>query len=128
MRTKINQKDSKMKYIKYLGAFLLLIFVVKWIGSSPEEVNPTESIDQWYAGGNLHRAKISEWNVATEENKLATCADFVANIKKDLPLSELKVKSEEMKNCIDEATRDLSSTDNQETNEIAALCALQLGY
>jgi hypothetical protein len=47
-----------MKYIKYIGAFLLLIFVVKCISSSPEEVNPTESIDvnidKWYAGGNLH--------------------------------------------------------------------------
>ncbi|WP_395066579.1 hypothetical protein [Flavobacterium sp.] len=121
-----------MKYIKYIGAFLLLILVVKCISSSPEEVNPTANIDtnidKWYSGGNLHQAKISEWKVATEENKLATCADFVANIKKDLPMSELKIKSIEMKNCIDEATRGLSSTDNQKANEIAALCALQLGY
>lgn len=121
-----------MKYFKYAGAFLLLIFVIKCISSSSPEVNPTENIntniDEWYVGGNLHQAKISEWKVATERNKLATCADFVANIKKDLPTSELKIKSIEMKNCIDEATRGLSSTDNEKTNEIAALCALQLGY
>lgn len=122
-----------MKYIKYIGALLLLIFVVKCINSSPpEEVNPTEHIDtntdNWYSGGNLHQAKISEWKAATEENKLATCADFVANVKKDLTMSELKIKSIEMKNCIDESTRGNASTDNQKANEIAALCAIQLGY
>lgn len=117
-----------MKFIKYIGAFLLLVIAVKCLGSSSEEIYSNENIDKWYAGGNLHQAKISEWKVATEENKLATCADFVANIKKDLPMSELKIKSIEMKNCIDEATRGLPSTDNEKANEIAALCALQLGY
>jgi hypothetical protein len=73
-------------------------------------------------------SKISEWKDATDENKLATCADFVASIKKGLSLAELRIKSEEMKTCIDEATRDLPSTNNEKANEIAALCAIQLGY
>lgn len=121
-----------MKYIKYIGAFLLLIFVVKCINSSQDEVVKTENIDtnidKWYAGGNLHKANISEWKIATDENKLATCADYVANLKKDLSMSELKIKSTEMKNCIDEATRGLPSTNNMKANEIAAMCAIQLGY
>ncbi|NRS87454.1 hypothetical protein HNQ02_000354 [Flavobacterium sp. 7E] len=127
-----------MKYIKYIGALLLVVLIFKCIGSSTkEEVNKEnvdsiesieETTDNWYTGGNLHKAKISEWKVATEENKLATCADFMAIIQKDSRISDLKIKSIEMKNCIDEATRGLPSTDNMKTSEIASLCAVQLGY
>lgn len=33
----------------------------------------------WYSGGNLHDANALQWQKASYENKLATCADFVAN-------------------------------------------------
>ena len=121
-----------MKYIKYIGAFVLLFIVVKCLSSSPAEVNPTANVDtntdQWYVGGSLHKSKISEWKVATEENKLATCGDFVANIKKDLSMSELKIKATELKTCIDEATTGSSVSDEEKVTEIAGLCAIQLGY
>jgi hypothetical protein len=121
-----------MKYIKYIGAFVLLFIVVKCLSSSPEEVNPTVNIDpntdQWYVGGSLHKSKVSEWKLATEENKLATCADFVANIKKGLSMSELKIKATELKTCIDEATASSNTTDEKKVTEIAGLCAIQLGY
>lgn len=35
--------------------------------------------DNWYKGGNLHEKRVRDWRVATYRNKLATCADFVAN-------------------------------------------------
>lgn len=120
-----------MKNIKYIAAFILLIIVVKCISSSPEEDNTTKvdtNTDQWYVGGNLHKSKVSEWKVATEENKLATCGDFVANIKKDLSMSEMKIKATELKTCIDEATAGSNITDNNDVAEMASLCAIQLGY
>jgi hypothetical protein len=121
-----------MKFIKYIGAFFLLFIMVKCLSSSPEEVNPTANIDtntdQWYVGGSLHKSKVSEWKVATEDNKLATCGDFVANIKKGLSMSELKIKATELKTCIDEATAGSNTTDEEKVTEIAGLCAIQLGY
>jgi hypothetical protein len=36
---------------------------------------------EWLKGGKLHKAKVPEWKNATDENKLATCADFVVNVK-----------------------------------------------
>ncbi len=124
-----------MKYIKYIIALLLLFFIIKCYNSSQQKINPTEHLnsktnvtDEWYVGGNLHKSKIREWKAASERNKLATCADFVANIKKDLPISELKTKAIEMKNCIDEATKGTSISDDEKTNEIAALCVILLKY
>ena len=35
---------------------------------------------RWFEGGTLHDAGALEWQVATEENKLATCADFFARL------------------------------------------------
>ena len=123
-----------MKHIKYFGILLFALICVSCLNSSTEQTTTSEAISpeltekKWYAGGNLHKAKISEWKVATDENKLATCADFVANIKQDLSLDELRVKSEEMKTCIDEATRDLPATSSEKTIEIAATCAILMGY
>ncbi|MGK0684485.1 hypothetical protein ACSFC0_03670 [Serratia marcescens] len=34
----------------------------------------------WYEGGTLHDASAITWQKATQQNKLATCADFVAGL------------------------------------------------
>jgi hypothetical protein len=121
-----------MKYIKYIGAFVLLFIVIKCLSSSPEEENSIHKIDtntdQWYIGGSLHKSKVSEWKVATEENKLATCGDFIANITKDLSTTELKIKASELKTCIDEATAGKNTTNEEKVIDIAGLCVIQLGY
>ena len=36
---------------------------------------------EWTKNGTLHEADISAWKKSTDANKLATCADFVANLK-----------------------------------------------
>lgn len=35
---------------------------------------------EWYEGGTLHNKNALAWQVASQRNKLATCADFVTNM------------------------------------------------
>ena len=129
-----------MKFIKYLGVFILFIFVIKCFNSNEIPLNSTAGENSfqvtnvksnenlWYVGGNLHKKTISEWKNATEDNKLATCGDFVANVKKDLSLTELKYKASELKDCIEQATTGTNASDQSKVSEIGALCLLTLGY
>lgn len=48
------------------------------IQTSPNSINK-----QWYQGGTLHKASALEWQNATYENKLATCADFISALWED---------------------------------------------
>jgi hypothetical protein len=56
---------------------------------SPDERSTTSSQYQqyqgkkWYEGGTLHKAGALEWQNATYDNKMATCADFFSALYKD---------------------------------------------
>lgn len=39
---------------------------------------PIYAAHKWYEGGTLHKASAIDWQTASHENKLATCADIVA--------------------------------------------------
>lgn len=53
----------------------------------------------WYQGGTLHEANAISWQKATQQDKLATCADFIAGMySKDLLVPEI---SEKMKSVND---------------------------
>ena len=128
-----------MKYTKYVVAALLLFIVIKCFNSPKIPVNPTEgdsykqfnravNEDEWYIGGDLHKKNISDWKVATEANKLATCGDFLAKLKKDIPLAELKNNASQLKDCIDEATKGTNTSDENKVSEIGALCLIMMGY
>ncbi|MBD2786645.1 hypothetical protein ID858_17900 [Xenorhabdus sp. DI] len=47
----------------------------------------TAHAESWYEGGNLHRANAIAWQKANNENKVATCADFIAGMWEDGQLS-----------------------------------------
>lgn len=36
--------------------------------------------NSWYQGGTLHEANALTWQKASQQNKLATCADFIAGL------------------------------------------------
>lgn len=40
---------------------------------------PEPEAKKWYKGGTLHQLTLADWNQATDENKLATAGDFIAN-------------------------------------------------
>ncbi len=83
---------------------------------------------KWYEGGNLHKVKIEDWRVATDENKLATCADFISATDKNISMDELLTKSVELKTCIDTAIVGVDIVNNSGVAKIAALCIVTLGY
>jgi hypothetical protein len=114
--------------MKKLLVHLLFILVVSGCGNNS---NPNESVTKkkkWYEGGNLHKSQIREWKNATEENKLATCADFIAYIDKEVSMDILLERSIELRACINEATKGMESVNNESVPNIATLCILTLGY
>ncbi|VXB07832.1 conserved hypothetical protein [Flavobacterium sp. 9AF] len=88
----------------------------------------SNSRNEWYVGGNLHRSKIEEWKSATDENKMATCADFIMKMKPNISINEAKSHALNLKNCIDEATYGSDYTNDEKVTQIAATCAIILGY
>jgi hypothetical protein len=108
-----------MKYYNIIGIFAMSLL---FANCSKKKSEP----DNWYNGGNLHSLKIYDWKKADEKNKLATCADFVCNIKStkgEKYTSNLDMKADAvyLKNCIEETTIDETSNENK-ISEIAALC------
>ncbi len=104
--------------------FYLLLFFGFSIYSCGTSDQPVEQV-QWYSGGTLHQSTIEEWSKASPENKLATCADYVANVKEyQGDFTQMKIDATEVMNCIEEVSKDGGSTKG---NEIAAMCIVTLG-
>ena len=81
---------------------------------------------EWYEGGTLHKATIAEWKAATESNKLATCADFVASLEKPSSMDAMLDQALALKNCINEATEGISAADKESVVDIASACTILL--
>lgn len=88
---------------------------------------PALLADEWYEGGTLHRATAQQWHEATRANRLATAADFAASIDSSIGMDALRDRAEALRRCITVATAD-RSTRNLKVSEVAAACAIQLGY
>ena len=83
---------------------------------------------QWSSGGTLHGSTVIEWNKASKENKLATCADFASTVwGREIKAKgrdwekELLVRSYYLMTCIDEAVRDQTSS-RMRVARVAAAC------
>lgn len=67
---------------------------------------------QWYESGTLHTKCLSDWRVATFENKFATSADWAANIKiknrenYNGDLTSMKSDALMILSCVDEVAKD----------------------
>ena len=108
---------------KVIIVIAVVLFIWKCDCSNNSNLSgPIVESNEWFKGGTLHKAKIIDWKSATERNKLATCADFVYSINKDLLLSEVKSGATDLKICIDGAVKDYDVVDQSEISEIAALC------
>jgi len=130
------KKENKISALGWAGIILvvlLLILALRNCGGSSDDSNKTtysqkSPTKEWYEGGTLHKAKIADWKKATYRNKLATCADFMANVNNKIQMSELKVRAKNLVACIDEATEGLKSTDNMSVAEVSASCTILLEY
>lgn len=113
------------KFILFVVLAIIGVFLIDLIffpGDS--ENNSVSTQDEWYAGGDLHKKTISDWKVATEKNKLATCADFVLSQNKGMDFNVLKIKANALVTCIDETVEGHSEVDSKGVSEIAAQCML----
>jgi len=92
--------------------------------------DPTSSLhkNEWYSGGTLHKSIIAEWRGATDKNKLATCSDFMASVDNSVSMDVLKVRSQQLVQCIDEVTADVENTNQEAVTTIASLCLIEMGY
>ena len=114
-----------MKNTLTILTFGLLMFSCS---DTKRESATTRTEKHWYQGGTLHNSKISEWKNATEENKLATCGDFMATFDNSVTMDILLERAVALRACINEATRGMDNVNNNSTAEIASLCTLTLGY
>lgn len=93
-------------------------------------VSPTVA-SEWYVGGNLHRSNLATWSSASDQNRLATSADYTTAMldgRKDWDsLEEVKVWAKQLQVCIDEVAAD-RSLGSVSTSEVAASCAIVLGW
>lgn len=116
-----------MKNLKYIAAIILLFMFIKCVTSTSDEtIVNSDKAPEWYTGGTLHKSRISDWKKATEENKLATCADFIANTSKNASMEEIRIKAENLRSCINEATKGTNQSDNEKITDIAGLCLITM--
>lgn len=88
---------------------------------------------EWYEGGNLFTATLSEWRKASQQNKLATCAEIISEVFLDnyfkLPFNETKLKeyANQLLLAINAWAGD-SNNDDAIVNEAALISMLQLEW
>jgi hypothetical protein len=85
----------------------------------------------WYVGGTLHSATLAQWHSANYENRLATCADFVAAACKaevERDFSILKPRATALESCITTATSGIDGIQDHKVADYAAACLIELGY
>ncbi|MFS7293442.1 hypothetical protein AB6864_24570 [Serratia proteamaculans] len=74
-----------------LSYFFKSVFLL-FLAITALSINSAFATD-WYQGGTLHEANALTWQKATQQNKLATCADFIAGLySKDLLTPEISKK------------------------------------
>lgn len=106
---------------------LIIILLLLSCSGKTTSDSSSDSYIEWTKNGTLHTKTIIDWKAATDENKLATCADFVANIKiaekqKYTSINDMKYDATNLKACIDEAVKGNVYADNMQISEVAALC------
>ncbi len=101
---------------------------------------------KWYEAGTLHNKSILEWQTASADDKLATCADFVARMWEDqsfVPriqnsinsVESMKIYAEELVEGLDAATERFADPEqnrrvyaNQTVSSMATLCMITMRW
>ena len=80
---------------------------------------------QWFQGGSLHTATVAQWKNATDQNKLATAADWLAAtkwkgyLKSPADFDRLKIKAQMLTDAVDEVVA-VEKNDSLTVTELAA--------
>jgi hypothetical protein len=111
---------TKQKFIITLITGSLFLFNCG--GNSTSSVVEDFHKKQWYYGGNLHKASVSEWKNASEKNKLATCGDFMAKVDNSITMDKLKIRATILKTCISNTIQGIKGIDKESISSIASQC------
>jgi hypothetical protein len=84
-----------------------------------QQTAPTPHTNAWHEGGTLHKDNGAAWATATYQNKLATCADFVAATNHQIDAKE----SKELLDCLDNVFSE-PNTHSMNISEAAAACLI----
>lgn len=124
--------DGQSKAIIAIAAVLCLMAIVGGLVAGRRAgyshlTRPAQA-REWFEGGTLHDKTIGEWRAARYENRLATSADIVVSVGKYRTLPpDLKRRATEMEIAISTAADD-GGIDHMSVAEIAAGCAVLMGY
>ena len=114
-----------MKKICFISSLAIMLLAIPLIAIAGGD---------WYEGGTLYRATVSEWNSATYSNKMATAADWAisrpaikAKVKRSGSLKTLKPFAIALVECVNEAAAG-ESPGNNDVVELAAACMILMGW
>jgi hypothetical protein len=107
--------------------------------SAPTAVEPSSTEGRWYVGGTLHNATPEQWRSGTKENRLATCADFIAasktHLRSDLAKAmanpespEAKVASIELCAGIDKFMAETDVAGTNSARDVVPSLLVLMGY
>jgi len=101
--------------------------------ATPSSTTPrasTETARQWYEGGTLHSATLAQWKAATNANRLATAADWLAAtewrnaLRTTSDFQRLKIKAQMLVNEVNEVASDPDLGFMSATETAAAILTL----
>jgi len=91
---------------------------------------------KWYEHATLHKSTIKVWKKATQEDKLATSADWILTasprisneIKNSGNIDNLKPYANELVECINKSIDGVDTIDDQQTTQSAITCMTLMGW
>lgn len=93
---------------------------------------------EWYEGGNLYTATLREWRNASQQNKLATCAEIISEVVVDnyfkMPFNATTEDTSQLKEYANQLLLAINmwagnnENDNTIVNAAALISMLQLGW
>lgn len=118
------------------STLILFLFGIMAVGSidsgteSGSGQSTSSARSEWHSGGSLHTATVREWKNASDGNKLATCADWLAatqwknNLNSASDFDRLKPKARRLVREVDTAVSDELTNDLKVTEIAAAIIVL----
>lgn len=104
---------------------------IKGLSATPDIERSAPPGSPWYSGGNLHKAKLSDWVRATYANRLATSGDFIATRwkmqnRRFRNTEEVKVYATQLEKSITEVCE--VGVADQPVSEVAVFCTIAQGW
>ncbi len=123
--------ENKVKKIwNIILVFAIVVVVVQLVNNNKSQstISNSANEDLWYSGGTLHSLKTEDWRNATYKNKLATCADWAASVKKSRgesyngDLVSMRRDARNILTCVEEVAKEESL--NMKLTEVVASCVI----